>query len=95
MAPTRDLIGQIIPDAPAEHDGAQKRKPTQPKGYAARPGSGPAGETCGTCAHYLRVEGGNRAFPKCALMRRHWTHGPGSDIRRAAAACEKWERRAA
>jgi hypothetical protein len=64
------------------------------KGYAAPPGTGPAGETCKTCAHYTHSrnsEGRGRKFPKCGLMRRLWTHGPGTDIKASSPACRKWE----
>jgi len=65
------------------------RKTTQPRGYAAPPGTGPEGETCGTCKHIYR----NRlakTYLKCALMRRNWTGGPGTDIRARAPACRHW-----
>lgn len=61
------------------------------KGYARPPGTGPAGETCKTCAHYCRVQGGGSKFPKCALIRFRWTHGPGTDIRAKSPACELWQ----
>jgi hypothetical protein len=60
-------------------------------GYAAAPGSGPALEKCGTCAHSERVCGGQRSYYKCGLMRRAWTHGPGSDIKLKTPACGRWE----
>ncbi len=59
------------------------------RGHAARPGSGPAGETCGSCAQYRSVQGGARSHPKCELARSRWTHGPGSDIRKCDPACER------
>lgn len=37
----RDLFGQEAVEAPP--------RGTPARGYAARPGSGPAGETCGSC----------------------------------------------
>ena len=55
-------------------------------------GRGPAGETCGSCAHLCRT--GNtksRTYLKCGLMRHHWTHGPGTDIRAGWQACEHWK----
>ena len=70
-----------------------KRKPTQPKGYAATPGTGPEGETCKTCEHAVRVSGNTaNTYRKCALMREHWTGGPGSDILFRSPACRHWER---
>ena len=60
-------------------------------GYAARPGTGPAGETCKTCKHscyHQRV----RRFWKCRLMKDKWTHGYGTDIRLKSPACKEWSR---
>lgn len=69
------------------------RKPTQPKGYAAMPGTGPEGEKCQTCRH--KASTGNshaRVYWKCILMRNAWTGGPGTDIRMRSPACSKWEK---
>jgi hypothetical protein len=60
-----------------------------PRGYAAPPGTGPAGETCGTCKHAHRYV----HFAKCGhSARRHFnTNGAATDIRLRTAACSKWE----
>lgn len=70
-----------------------KRKPTEPKGYAGLPGTGPAGETCKTCRHKAAPGDTARVYWKCRLMRAHWTGGPGTDIRMRSPACSKWEAR--
>ena len=62
-------------------------KNTRPAGYRSFPGTGPAGETCGSCAHACRF----RRWAKCALMRAKWTGGPKTDIRLRTPACDKWE----
>jgi hypothetical protein len=59
----------------------------QQRGYAAPPGTGPAGQTCGTCEHIVR----GAKYRKCELIRAKWTHGPGTDILARSAACNKWE----
>lgn len=59
--------------------------------HAAPPGTGPAGETCGSCAHYVRRRMGG-IYRKCGLCRSQWTNGPGTDIRAKDAACSKWEK---
>ncbi|HEY2252486.1 MAG TPA: hypothetical protein VGH74_15540 [Planctomycetaceae bacterium] len=53
-------------------------------------GKGPAGETCGTCAHRVRIQLSKKGVSKCGLMRHHWTNGGGTDIRVKWPACEKW-----
>ena len=86
-----DLFGQEIREAePCANPEARRRK-TVPKGYAAPPGSGPAGETCKTCASYARtrLRSGN-VFLKCLLLRAHWTHGIGTDIKAGSPACSRW-----
>lgn len=57
--------------------------------YAALPGTGPAGETCGSCEHCHRAWNGR--YRKCALLRNRWTGGPGTDIKARSPACAKWE----
>ena len=67
------------------------RASTVPKrGHAARPGSGPEGETCGSCAHYT-LRQMSKTYRKCGLTKATWTGGPGSDIRAKDPACSKWE----
>lgn len=61
------------------------------KGHAADPGTGPQGETCGTCRHYARAKHHDYYHLKCGLMREFWTHGPGSDIRAKDPACRYWQ----
>ncbi|MDH4229985.1 MAG: hypothetical protein OEW11_09640 [Nitrospirota bacterium] len=59
-------------------------------GYAAQPGTGPAGETCGTCRHLARVQKA-KTYRKCGLMQKHWTGGRGTDVKSASPACRHWE----
>jgi len=59
----------------------------QPRGYYQPPGTGPAGETCGTCKHIAR----GRRWAKCALSRGKWTSSRGTDILVKSPACRKWE----
>lgn len=66
------------------------KRATQPKGYVALPGTGPKGETCGTCTHKVSM----RKYRKCELNRPRWTHGPGTDILARSPACSKWEAKA-
>ncbi len=77
-----DLLGDPI---------QEPRSTTTPRGYRADPGTGPKGETCGTCKHYARVCRGAGTFRKCGLMKLAWTRGPGTDILKKSAACRFWE----
>ena len=58
--------------------------------HADAPGTGPAGETCGTCGYYTRVEYHDKVYRKCGLMKLYWTHGSGTDIRAKDPACTRW-----
>lgn len=67
-----------------------KRKGPEPRGYAAAPGTGPAGETCGSCRHHaVRHLAGT--YHKCRLMEAIWTGGGSTDIRARSPACSRWE----
>ena len=67
-----------------------KRNPTIPKGYAAPPGTGPDGETCGSCRHLYRNHVA-KTYLKCSLMKARWTGGAATDIRARSPACRRWE----
>jgi hypothetical protein len=69
-----------------------RRTPTKRQGYAAIPGTGPAGETCASCAHCRRCGTTSKRYLKCGLMQKAWTHGQGTDILGKSPACWKWER---
>ena len=60
------------------------------RGYAGHPGAGPAGQTCGTCVHFLRS---GRGYHKCSHPHALNSNGPGTDILVSAPACEHWEQR--
>src|ERR1043166_2106187 len=64
---------------------------TVPRGHAAPPGTGPAGETCKTCEHYT-LRKWAKAYRKCGLMREHWTSGGRTDIRARDPACRLWKK---
>lgn len=57
------------------------------------PGTGPQGETCGSCRHRVVRQLG-KGYQKCQLKLKHWTHGAGTDIKVYFPACSKWEPRA-
>lgn len=91
----RDIFGNEITEAQARAILAKSksgRKPTQPRGYAAPPGTGPEGETCKSCKHIYRNEM-SKTYLKCGLMRAHWTGGAATDIKASWPACSRWEAR--
>lgn len=65
----------------------------RPNGYAKPPGSGPEGETCGSCFAYHSISYHRKSYPKCELNRHNWTHGRGSDILKSAPACSLWRKK--
>lgn len=68
-------------------------KKNKKHGYAAIPGTGPEGETCGSCQHIYRNQQA-KVYLKCSLMQRFWTGGEGTDIRARSPACRHWEAKA-
>jgi hypothetical protein len=84
-----------LANGPMLTPGQRKQLSTRSKkhGHAAAPGTGPAGETCGSCK-YLAANRLARTYYKCDLMRVRWTGGYGTDVRVRDAACAKWEGRA-
>lgn len=79
------------PDSPASTPVQRKRIRRSPeqKGHAWTPGTGPAGETCGSCQHIFRNRQA-KTYLKCELMRSKWTSGYGTDIHARDAACKFW-----
>lgn len=92
----RDLFGnevdlQALMEAPLTGPRKKKRKPTPKRGHYYMPGTGPAGETCGTCKHCVRKHLA-KTYIKCGLNESKWTGGEGSDIRAKDPACKFWEK---
>lgn len=88
-----DLFGNPDPPVktPLELKRERQRKASKPKGYAAPPGSGPPGETCGSCRHHYKRQSAG-VYHKCDLLKP--TKGPGTDIRVRSPACSRWEKKA-
>lgn len=66
----------------------RKERPREKRATAAKSGTGPEGETCGTCRHRVKPNGVNQ---KCGLVRHLWTFGAATDIKARWAACSQWE----
>jgi len=86
----KDLFGAEVSVVEARRMLAKRKEP-KPSGYAAPPGTGLVGETCGTCAHFARIHMAKTYF-KCDLMRGKWTRGRKTDILKRAPSCRLWER---
>jgi hypothetical protein len=87
-----DLFGNPIIESTLPLKDA-KKKPG-PNGYAARPGSGPKGETCRSCEFAVRTQPGRKVYWKCWMFRKlggKWTHGYGTDILLKTPACSYWQ----
>lgn len=72
----------------------QQRKAArgEDRAHMYAPGSGPVGQSCGTCAKCVRrPHGGRRTYHKCSVMREYWTRGRSTDIRLRDPACLAWE----
>ena len=59
------------------------------KGHVAPPGTGPEGETCGSCQHLYRKSMA-KTYLKCGLNSAEWTGGGGTDVRARDPACREW-----
>lgn len=92
--PDPDLFGLVNGPhtTPKQRRALSRRKNTVPNGYAWKPGTGPTGETCGSCQHHVTKHTAKR-YHKCGLMHSQWTCGALTDIRVRSSACAKWEKR--
>ena len=57
-------------------------------GHAGTPGTGPSGETCGTCKYLACHRPNKKRYYKCGIG--NITHGPATDIRLKDPACEHY-----
>jgi hypothetical protein len=89
MTRAADLFGLDRALTPEERRKLSRRDP-EPRGHAGIPGSGPAGETCGSCKHLCRNQMA-KVYLKCGLNRQMWTGGRASDVRARDLACKFWE----
>lgn len=89
----RDLFGNEIEVSEfARTPGDKNRKYRNARGYAAPPGSGPAGETCASCIHsYLHHRSGSKNWYKCNLVKP--TKGAATDLRLKWDACSRFEKK--
>lgn len=65
-------------------------KPVKLAGHAGIPGTGPKGETCGSCIHSA-IRRCSKRFLKCKLNSANWTSGRKSDVLHRDPSCSKWQ----
>ena len=75
---------------PAERREIFKKAPKRTGLHAAEPGTGPAGETCGSCANLYRRQFA-KTYLKCALTKAAWTRSGSTDVKARDPACAKWQ----
>ena len=70
---------------------AELRRQHKRRGHAAQPGTGPAGERCGSC-RFLKGNALGRVYYKCGHAQApQRTNGAATDIKLHDPACERWE----
>lgn len=85
-----DLFDGMTTSQPGRSSGLDRPARIKRSGlYADHPGTGPEGETCGSCDHCWRGRGGR--YRKCNLVRALWTGGLATDIKARSPACSKWK----
>jgi hypothetical protein len=84
------MQAELFPEMPGGPLHPSSKRPRK-TGYKGNPGQGPLNETCKTCAHYCRVEHGNKYYRKCGLMKAGWTNSGGTDILAKSPACQFFE----
>lgn len=57
------------------------------------PGTGPKGETCGTCRMCVKNPYRDRNYYKCRYLKFRWTCGQGTDLRLKDEACFLWKKK--
>jgi hypothetical protein len=69
----------------------RRTRPDRAHPYA--PGSGPKGQTCGTCAKCVCRQFRHKRYYKCHVLMKTWTGGAATDIKLRDPACRSWEPR--
>lgn len=84
------LGGKAVPGSRLRRIRRTGKAPVAREGWADKPGTGPAGETCGSCT-YCEAFHYRKRYYKCAAREGdHWKGGRATDIRPLDPACSKW-----
>src|ERR1044072_5413527 len=93
FSPPNPVIADGPAMLPAERRRLRRRASETAYGYYRPPGSGPAGERCGTCAAAEQLQSGGKRFWKCRKAEYRWSRRVRTDIRLKSPACSGWEAR--
>lgn len=88
-----DMLGGKAIPASRLRKGCKTRAPIKRHGWADTPGSGPVGETCGSCIYSGEYRFRHTYFKCTARPGDHWKGGRETDIRPMDPACSKWSGR--
>lgn len=84
------LGGKTVPGSRLRRIRRTGKAPIARTGWADKPGTGPQGETCGSCT-YCEAFHFRKRYHKCAARDGdHWKGGRATDIRPLDPACSKW-----
>lgn len=84
------LGGKTVPGSRLRRIRKTGKPPVARVGWADTPGTGPQGETCGSCT-YCEAFHYRKRYYKCAARDGdHWKGGRQTDIRPLEPACSKW-----
>lgn len=88
-----DMLGGKAVPASRLRKGRRRAPPIQRHGWADKPGTGPIGETCGSCTYCGEYRFRQIYFKCTARPGEHWKGGRETDIRPMDPACSKWSAR--
>lgn len=88
-----DMLGGKAVPASRLRRRSRARPPLKRQGWADKPGTGPIGETCGSCTYCGEYRFKQTYFKCTARPGEHWKGGRETDIRPMDPACSKWSGR--
>ena len=84
------LGGKAVPGTRLRRVRRSGKPPVAREGWADKPGTGPEGETCGSCTYCEAFHYAKRYYKCAARTGHHWKGGRATDIRPLDPACSKW-----
>lgn len=84
------LGGKAVPGSRLRRIRRTGKAPIARDGWADKPGTGPEGETCGSCTYCEAFHYAKRYYKCSGRAGRHWQGGRATDIRPLDPACSKW-----